>query len=118
MTGPTRREIEKMLENAESDDVADRERGRVHVPPEQRRRIQQAFEAVGEPIDPERVAELFVYGPDETDGPDFTDAEAAAVREIDRRQRGEAETTDRSDDAHLGDDGSTVNDETNNSDTY
>ena len=71
----------RALEDLESD--GDRDRERVHVPPDTARRIQRAFAAVEEPIDPERVASLFVYGPE---GPDFTDDEAAAVRRIEWRE--------------------------------
>ena len=72
------RDIERTLDRLESDGDGNGG-GRVHIPPAQAERLRAAFAAVEEPIDPERVAELFVYGPS---GPEFTDAEASAVRTI------------------------------------
>ena len=80
------KDIRRALENLESGGERDRER--VRVPPEQSRRIRRAFAAVDEPIDAERVADLFVYGPS---GPDFTDSEAEAVREIAWREEFDGE---------------------------
>lgn len=75
------KDIERALSRLESEGSGV---DRTHIPLAQALRLRAAFAAVEEPIDPERVAELFVYGPD---GPEFTDAEAEAVRTIAWREK-------------------------------
>lgn len=80
MSAPNRRDIEQWLNRLESEE---NDVDRVRIPPAQAKRIEQAFEAVDEPIDPERVADLFVYRPD---GREMTDDEASAFRKVSWRE--------------------------------
>lgn len=78
MTGPSRREIEAKLRELESDgDVGDH----VHVAPEQARRIEWAF-SQWDGVDAERLAHLYTYGPDETDGGEIAEIIGRASRTI------------------------------------
>lgn len=91
MTGPSRRDLERAVESLRDEADASQSRVWVDVPPEQARRLKAAFRAVDEPVDPERLADLFVYGPDESEDVDLTDSEAAAFRTVEWRERfGEA----------------------------
>lgn len=82
------RGIERALSRLESkgSDV-----DRTHIPPAQAKQLEAAFAAVEEPIDPERLADLFVYGPDETDDIELTEAEAAAFRTVEWHENCEGE---------------------------
>lgn len=80
--------IEKAISALESEgsDV-----DRTHIPPAQATRLKAAFQTVDEPIDPERLASLFVYSPTEDDDGEFTEAEAAAFRTVEWRENCEGE---------------------------
>lgn len=82
MNGPNRRDIEQWLNRLESEE-SDVER--VRIPPAQAKRLEVAFRTVDEPIDPEDLANRFVYGPSEDDAELITD-EAAAFRIVEWRE--------------------------------